>query len=48
MADGNWQIVKYCHLAWLAEIEEIDRHDLKKIIGLKPIIEQPEAQIPLF
>jgi len=48
MADGNWQIVKYCHLAWLAEIEEIDRHDLKKIIGLKPIIEQPGAQIPLF
>ena len=48
MAEGNWQIVKYGHLAWLAETEEIDRHDLKKIVGLKPIIEQAEAQIPLF
>jgi hypothetical protein len=48
VADGNWQIVKYCHLAWLVEAEEIDRHDLKKIVGLKPIIEQAEAQIPLF
>ncbi len=48
MADGHWQIIKYCHLAWLAEAEEIDHHDLKKIVGLRPIIEQPEAQIPLL
>jgi hypothetical protein len=48
VADGNWRIVKYCHLAWLAEAGEIDRHDLKKIVGLEPIIEQAEAQIPLF
>ncbi len=48
MAEGRWQIVKYGHLAWLMEVEEIDRHDLKKIVGLKPIIEQAEAQIPLF
>jgi hypothetical protein len=48
VADGNWQIVKYCHLAWLMEAEEIDRHDFKKIVGLAPIIEQTEAQIPLF
>jgi hypothetical protein len=48
VADGHWQIVKYCHLAWLVEAEGIDRHDLKKIVGLEPIIEQAEAQIPLF
>ena len=48
MAEGNWQIIKYGHLAWLVEAEGIDRHDLKKIVGLKPIIEQAEAQIPLF
>ena len=48
MADGHWQIIKYCHLAWLAKAREIDRHDLKKIVGLRPIIEQPEAQIPLL
>jgi hypothetical protein len=48
IAAGNWQIIKYRHLAWLVEAKEIDRHDLKKIVGLKPIIEQAEAQIPLF
>ncbi len=48
VTEGHWQIVKYCHLAWLVEAEEIDRHDLKKIVGLEPIIEQAEAQIPLF
>jgi hypothetical protein len=48
LAVGNWQFVKYGHLAWLVEAKEIDRHDLKKIVGLKPIIEQAEAQIPLF
>jgi hypothetical protein len=48
MVEGNWQIIKYGHLAWLVKAEEIDRHDLKKIVGLKPIIEQAEAQIPLF
>jgi hypothetical protein len=48
VTDGHWQIVKYCHVAWLVEAEGIDRHDLKKIVGLEPIIEQAEAQIPLF
>ena len=48
MADGRWQIIKYYHLASLVKAKEIDRHDLKKIVGLRPIIEQPEAQIPLF
>jgi len=48
ITDGNWQLIKYCHLAWLVEAEGIDRHDLKKIVGLEPIIEQDEAQIPLF
>lgn len=45
---GNWQIIKYGHLAWLVQAKDIDRHDLKKIVGLRPIIEQAEAQIPLF
>ncbi len=45
---GHWQFIKYRHLSQLASAAEIDRHDLKKIVGLRPIIEQNEAQMPLF
>lgn len=48
MVTGRWQFIKYRHLSQLVSAAEIDRHDLKKIIGLRPIIEQDEAQIPLF
>ena len=48
MVTGRWRFVKYRHLSQLASATEIDRHNLKKIVGLRPIIEQDEAQIPLF
>jgi hypothetical protein len=48
VATGCWQLIKYRHLSQLASATEIDRHDLKKIVGLRPIIEQDKAQIPLF
>jgi hypothetical protein len=48
MVTGGWQFIKYRHLSQLVSASEIDRHDLKKIVGLRPIIEQDEAQIPLF
>jgi len=48
LAEGNWGFIKYRHLRRLAQVPELDRHDLKKIVGLEPIIEKPEAQIPLF
>ena len=48
MVTGRWQFIKYRHLEQLVSGAEIGRHDLKKIIGLRPIIEQDEAQIPLF
>jgi len=48
MATGNWQFLKYAPLCALAGAEEVARHDLRRIVGLEPIIEQPEAQIPLF
>ena len=48
MVTGIWQFIKYRHLSQLVSATEIDRHDLKKIVGLRPIIEQDEAQIPLF
>lgn len=48
MVAGRWQFIKYGHLSQLVSATEIDRHNLKKIVGLRPIIEQDEAQIPLF
>jgi len=48
MVSGRWQFIKYGHLNQLVSAAEIGRHDLKKIVGLSPIIEQDEAQIPLF
>ncbi|NIO68666.1 MAG: hypothetical protein GTN71_06375 [Anaerolineae bacterium] len=48
MVTGRWQFIKYRHLSQLVNATEVDRHDLKKIVGLRPIIEQDEAQIPLF
>jgi hypothetical protein len=48
MVTRRWQFIKYGHLSQLASAAEVDRHDLKKIVGLQPIIEQDEAQIPLF
>ncbi len=48
MVTGHWQFIKYRHLSQLVSATEVDRHDLKKIVGLRPIIEQDEAQIPLF
>lgn len=48
MRAGNWQFLKYSPLRTLAGAEEVSRHDLRRIVGLEPIIEQPEAQIPLF
>lgn len=48
LAQGGWDFIKYRHLRRLAQAPELDRHDLKKIVGLEPIIEKPEAQLPLF
>lgn len=48
LAEGGWGFIKYRHLRRLAQVSELDRHDLKKIVGLEPIIEKPEAQLPLF
>jgi hypothetical protein len=45
---GRWQFIKYRHLSQLVNAAEIGRHELKKIVGLRPIIEEDEAQIPLF
>jgi len=48
LSSGGWQFIKYRHLRALAARPHIDRPDLKSILGLDPIVEQAEAQIPLF
>ena len=45
---GGWQFIKFRHLRRLVAEEELDRHALKTVLGLDPIVEQEAAQIPLF
>jgi hypothetical protein len=46
--EGGWQFVKFRHLRQLLAEEELDRHALKTVLGLDPIVEREAAQIPLF
>lgn len=48
LAEGEWRFIKASHLRALASREEVGRQDLAQIVGLEPIIESPEAQLPLF
>lgn len=48
LRESGWDFVKFSHLRSMAAQEEVDRHDLKKIVGLLPPIESAEAQLPLF
>jgi len=48
LTESDWDFVKFGHLRSVAAQEEVDRHDLKKIVGLLPPIESAEAQLPLF
>jgi hypothetical protein len=48
VAEGAWQFIKYRHLRRIVAAPDLTRHDLKRIVGLDPIIEHSGAQIPLF
>jgi len=48
LRESDWDFAKFSHLRSVATQEEVDRHDLKKIVGLLPPIESAEAQLPLF
>ena len=48
LAEGQWQFIKLSHLEALAGKEEPHPQDLAQIVGLEPLIESPEAQLPLF
>ncbi|MDY6877541.1 MAG: hypothetical protein SWK90_15260 [Chloroflexota bacterium] len=45
---NGWQFIKFRHLRRLVAEEELDRHALKTVLGLDPIVEREAAQIPLF
>lgn len=48
LTESDWDFVKFGHLRSVAAQEEVDPHDLKKVVGLLPPIESAEAQLPLF
>lgn len=45
--DG-WQFIKFRHLRRLMARDDLDRYAFKTVLGLDPIVEQEQAQIPLF
>ncbi len=45
---GGWTFIRQPYLLELLKAPEVDRHSLKRIGGLDPIVEKGEAQIPLF
>jgi hypothetical protein len=46
--EDRWKFVKFRHLRRLLSKASLDRHALKTVLGLDPIVEQAAAQIPLF
>jgi hypothetical protein len=48
LADGRWQFIKLEHLRQLAIKDDLRLQDLSLFVGLEPLIERPEAQLPLF
>lgn len=48
LQQGGWTIVRRPFLQRLLQQPAVDIHALKQIIGLDPIVEKGEAQIPLF
>lgn len=48
MAEGRWQFIKYSSLCHLLQERPKDRRDLRMIVGLEPLVEKPEAQLPLL
>ena len=45
--DG-WQFMKFRHLRRLMARDDLDRYAFKTVLGLDPIVEQEQVQIPLF
>ena len=48
LQQGAWTFIRQPYIQLLLKTPQVDRHSLKQIVGLEPIIEKGEAQIPLF
>ncbi len=48
LEQGGWAIIRWPLLQALLKLPAVDIHALKQVVGLEPIMEQGEAQIPLF
>lgn len=48
LQQGRWAIIRRPLLQALRKLPAVDIHALKQVVGLDPIMEQGEAQIPLF
>jgi hypothetical protein len=48
LAAGKWQFIKLGNLRRLASRKSVERRDLAYVVGLEPLIESPDSQLPLF
>lgn len=48
LQQGGWALIRQPLLQGLLKLPVVDIHSLKRVVGLDPIIEKGEAQIPLF
>lgn len=46
--EEGWRFIKYRHVRQLAAQLDVDRFTLQTIVGLDPIVEKEQAQLPLF
>jgi hypothetical protein len=45
---AGWRFIKYRHVRQLVAQPEVDEYALRTIIGLDPLVEREQAQLPLF
>lgn len=46
--EAGWRFIKYRHVRQLASQSEVDEYVLRTVVGLDPIVEREQAQLPLF
>jgi hypothetical protein len=46
--EAGWHFIKYRHVRQLVAQPEVDEYALRTIIGLDPIVEHEQVQLPLF
>jgi hypothetical protein len=48
VASGNWHVLKWDHLRTFLERETIDLGGLEPLLGLDPVVDRSDEQLPLF